>query len=236
MVEQPGLRANKKIQQTRYVFSDTLTPCPQRSNGCRRAIWRKSGSVDAWKRRSVQKESGRHLSTFRVPNASTLLRLYASTRRPAAQATEYRPRKQTKHAKREYCLARRRRGAEGLRNLGTDNRQLTAEETENLRSQFATSSVDWGGRRYKPFAFTEHGAIMAASVLNSPRAIQTSIFVVRAFVRLRHVLASQEGLAAKVKRLHAASRRGGPRVTSHGPCFSGVPPEKSPCLLPTGSR
>jgi hypothetical protein len=79
--------------------------------------------------------------------------------------------------------------------------RLTEEETENLRSQFATSSLDWGGRRYKPYAFTEHGAIMAASVLNSPQAIQTSIFVVRAFVRLRHMLASNEALAARLKRL-----------------------------------
>lgn len=52
-----------------------------------------------------------------------------------------------------------------------------------------------------PYVFTEHGAIMAASVLKSERAIQTSIFVVRAFIRLKQTLASQEGLAAKVKRL-----------------------------------
>jgi hypothetical protein len=47
--------------------------------------------------------------------------------------------------------------------------QLTAQELDNLRSQFAISS--WGGRRYRPFAFTEHGAIQAANVLNSARAI-----------------------------------------------------------------
>lgn len=52
-----------------------------------------------------------------------------------------------------------------------------------------------------PYVFTEHGAIMAASVLKSERAIQTSIFVVRAFIRLKQTLASQEGLAVKVKRL-----------------------------------
>jgi hypothetical protein len=79
--------------------------------------------------------------------------------------------------------------------------RLSREEFDNLKSQIATSSLAWGGRRKLPCVFTEHGAIMAASVLNSPQAIQTSIFVVRAFVRLRHVLASQEDLAAKVKRL-----------------------------------
>src|SRR3989338_9141389 len=57
--------------------------------------------------------------------------------------------------------------------------QLTAEEFANLKSQFATSS--WGGRRKLPFVFTEHGAIMAASVLNSKRAIEASVQVVRAF-------------------------------------------------------
>ncbi|MEN6338329.1 MAG: ORF6N domain-containing protein [Phycisphaerales bacterium] len=79
--------------------------------------------------------------------------------------------------------------------------RLSIEEFAGLMSQIATSNVGRGGRRKLPYAFTEHGAIMAAAVLNSPQAIQTSIFVVRAFVRLRHVLASQEELAAKVKRL-----------------------------------
>jgi ORF6N domain-containing protein len=71
--------------------------------------------------------------------------------------------------------------------------QLTAAELENLRSQFANSS--WGGRRYRPFAFTEHGAIQAANVLNSPRAITMGVHVVRAFVRLREILASNKDLA-----------------------------------------
>jgi len=74
--------------------------------------------------------------------------------------------------------------------------QLTAEELENLRSQFATSSC--GGRRYRPFAFTEHGAIQAANVLNSPRAITMGVHVVRAFVRLREILASNKDLARKL--------------------------------------
>lgn len=58
-----------------------------------------------------------------------------------------------------------------------------------------------GGRRYLPNAFTEHGAIMAASVLNSPRAVEMSIFVVRAFVRLRETLASHKALATKFAEL-----------------------------------
>jgi len=79
--------------------------------------------------------------------------------------------------------------------------RLTAEESEHLKSQIATSSRDWGGRRYKPYAFTEHGAIMAAGVLNSPQAVQMSIFVVRAFVRLRRTLASNPDLAARLERI-----------------------------------
>lgn len=66
-------------------------------------------------------------------------------------------------------------------------------------SQFATSS--WGGHRKPPTAFTEHGAIMAASVLNSPRAVEMSVYVVRAFVKLRQVLASNTELAKKLEAL-----------------------------------
>jgi hypothetical protein len=68
--------------------------------------------------------------------------------------------------------------------------QLDAEETEVLRSHFATSKAGSGGRRYCPYAFTEHGALMAASVLNSPRAVEVSVYVVRAFVRMREMLAA----------------------------------------------
>lgn len=77
--------------------------------------------------------------------------------------------------------------------------QLTQEEFADLKSQFATSS--WGGRRKLPFAFTEHGAIMAASVLNSRRAVETSVYVVRAFVQLRELLSSQKVLAEQVTKL-----------------------------------
>jgi len=77
--------------------------------------------------------------------------------------------------------------------------QLSAEEEQSLRSQNATSKR--GGRRYLPYAFTEHGAIMAATVLNSERAVQMSVFVVRAFVRLREVLATNQQLAGKIDEL-----------------------------------
>jgi hypothetical protein len=79
--------------------------------------------------------------------------------------------------------------------------QLTAEEAESLRSQNATSKRGRGGQRYKPFAFTEHGAIMAASVLSTPRAIEVSVFVVRAFVRLRQLIATHQQLAKKLEEL-----------------------------------
>jgi len=79
--------------------------------------------------------------------------------------------------------------------------QLTPEELDNLMSQSATSSGQWGGRRKLPYAFTEHGALMAASVLSSPKAVEMSILVVRAFVRLRQILATNRQLAAKLNEL-----------------------------------
>jgi hypothetical protein len=86
--------------------------------------------------------------------------------------------------------------------MQTDFRfQLTAKEHTSLRSQFATSNKTRGGRRYLPHAFTEHGAIMAATVLNSKRAVQMSVFVVRAFVRLREMLATNRRLAGIIYEL-----------------------------------
>jgi hypothetical protein len=77
--------------------------------------------------------------------------------------------------------------------------ELSAEELANLKSHFATSS--WGGRRKPPLAFTEHGAIMTATILNSPRAVEMSVYVVRAFVKLREVMASNKDLARKLMAL-----------------------------------
>jgi len=79
--------------------------------------------------------------------------------------------------------------------------QLTAKEDKILRSQIATSRAGHGGRRNTPHAFTEHGAIMAATVLNSKKAVQMSVFVVRAFVRLRNLLATNQRLAEKISEL-----------------------------------
>ena len=97
--------------------------------------------------------------------------------------------------------------------------QLTWEEAKAPRSQSATleqEAKDSAGSRsqsatlkrgrnikYRPYAFTEHGAIMAAAVLNSPRAVEVSVYVVRAFVRLRRMLAGHKELAAKLDKLEA---------------------------------
>jgi hypothetical protein len=88
--------------------------------------------------------------------------------------------------------------------------ELTDEEWAALRSQFATTNVrpGRGGRRYQPYAFTEHGAVMAASVLSSDRAVEVSVFVVRAFVRMSRMLASHRQLALKLAELEA-------RVSTH---------------------
>ena len=79
--------------------------------------------------------------------------------------------------------------------------QLNSKEHRALRLQIATSKKGRGGRRYMPYVFTEHGAIMAATVLNSERAVQMSVFVVRAFVRLREMLANNRRLAGKIDEL-----------------------------------
>lgn len=67
---------------------------------------------------------------------------------------------------------------------------LTDQEVTNLRSQFATSSENWGGHRYKPLAFTEQGIAMLSSVLRSGRAIEVNIAIMRAFVQLRQIVSS----------------------------------------------
>jgi hypothetical protein len=84
--------------------------------------------------------------------------------------------------------------------------QLTKEEFENLRLQFASSSSGYGGRRYLPYAFTEHGVAMLSSVLNSDRAVQMNILIIRAFVKLRELLATHKDLAQKIEKLDAAQQ------------------------------
>jgi len=83
---------------------------------------------------------------------------------------------------------------------------LTAEEAQAVRSQIATASKR--NVRYLPYAFTEHGALMAASVLNTARAIDVSVYVIRAFVKLRELLSTRKELAHKLAELEQ-------RVSSH---------------------
>jgi hypothetical protein len=80
--------------------------------------------------------------------------------------------------------------------------------------EYATSS--WGGRRKRPLAFTEHGAIQAATILNSPRAVEMSVYVVRAFVKLREVLSTNRELARRFEQLESRldSRLGQTRRSS----------------------
>ncbi len=76
--------------------------------------------------------------------------------------------------------------------------QLSPEEYESLRSQFATSKKGKGGRRYQPLVFTENGVAMLSSVLNSSKAIQVNISIMRIFVKLRSFLAMETGVAERV--------------------------------------
>ena len=79
--------------------------------------------------------------------------------------------------------------------------QLTRKEYEVLTSQIAISKKGRGGRRTLPYAFTEHGAVMAANILNSERAVQMSIFVVRAFIKMRQTLAIDKAFSDKLNEL-----------------------------------
>ncbi len=79
--------------------------------------------------------------------------------------------------------------------------QLSAQELRILRSQNVISSEGHGGARYRPYAFTEHGAIMAATVLSSERAIEMSVFVVLAFVRMRRAIAGNRHILTKLAEL-----------------------------------
>ena len=88
-----------------------------------------------------------------------------------------------------------------------------------------------------PYAFTEHGAIMAASVLNSPQAVRTSVFVVRAFVRLRQILASNEALATRLERLEEAVGTHDRQIVAIMDALHLLmPPEEEPPKEPFGFR
>ena len=79
--------------------------------------------------------------------------------------------------------------------------QLTADEALSLRFHFGTSNTGRGGRRYLPYAFTEQGVAMLSSVLNSPRAIEVNIQIMRAFVKLREMIANHKELARKLSEM-----------------------------------
>ena len=79
--------------------------------------------------------------------------------------------------------------------------RLTPKEHENLKSQIATSSSNWGGRRKPPLAFTQEGVAMLSSVLNSERAIRVNIEIMRAFVSLRRALSVNKELAGRMEKV-----------------------------------
>ena len=98
--------------------------------------------------------------------------------------------------------------------------QLTAEEISSLRSQFATLKLGRGQhRKYLPYVFTEHGAIMAATILNSPRAVEMSVYVVRAFVQLRELLASNKELARRFAQLETRLDK---KLTTHDEAIAAI--------------
>lgn len=97
--------------------------------------------------------------------------------------------------------------------------RLTAAEHTALISQFATSKTGRGGRRKLPWAFTEHGAIQAANVLNSPRAVAMGVYVVRAFVKLREFLASNKELAKRLDELEARLTQ---KLATHDQAIAGL--------------
>ena len=86
--------------------------------------------------------------------------------------------------------------------------QLDDNDIAALRLHFATSKAGRGGRRYRPYGFTEHGAVMLSSILNTPVAIEASIRIARAFIRLRDVVASNKELAQKMEEMER-------RLSSH---------------------
>lgn len=92
--------------------------------------------------------------------------------------------------------------------------QLDISEDESLRFQIGTSKIGRGGRRYKPYVFTELGVSMLSSVLNSNRAIQMNVFIMRAFVKLREMLATHADLAKKIEELEKGQDYHGKRISA----------------------
>ena len=91
--------------------------------------------------------------------------------------------------------------------------QLTQDEWQNLKSQNATSS--WGGRRKIPFTFTEHGVLMLSSILNSERAVQVNIQIMRSYTKLKGMLINQKDILLKLEKLEG-------KVDKHDESFKAV--------------
>lgn len=85
--------------------------------------------------------------------------------------------------------------------------QLSEEEDESLRCQSGISNKGRGGKRYLSHAFTEHGVVMLSSVLNSERAVQVNLMIIRAFVRMRELIAYNKDIAARVEKLERSHER-----------------------------
>lgn len=92
--------------------------------------------------------------------------------------------------------------------------QLNEEEAQSLRSQFVTSKIGRGGSRYLPYVFTEHGIAMLASVLRSKWAAQMGIFIVRAFIKMREMLATHADLALKFAEIERKQKEHGDQLSA----------------------
>jgi len=102
---------------------------------------------------------------------------------------------------------------------------LTEKEAISLRPQFATSSSGWGGTRYLPMAFTEHGALMAANVLKTSKAAEMSIYVIRAFVKMRREMAVNEAVARRLAEIETT-------LLTHDAAIRDLYAKIRPLLLP----
>lgn len=92
--------------------------------------------------------------------------------------------------------------------------QLDADEFKSLISQIAISKTGRGGRRKLPYVFTEHGVAMLSAVLKSERAVQMSIFIVRAFIKVREMLATHADLAQKIDEIERKQKEQGDQLSS----------------------
>jgi hypothetical protein len=111
--------------------------------------------------------------------------------------------------------------------------RLTDQELASLMSQIATSKRGRGGLRKRPLAFTEHGAIMAATILNSPRAVEVSVFVVRAFVQMREALTANREIG---RRLDELERKVGTHDRAIAQIFDALRLLTSPSAAPKRRR